>query len=63
MTSSPPSADDAPRPGVELERVRWSWDGELAKTLARLDHLVAQAEQALRLTRVFLARGWSSSPR
>lgn len=49
MTSSP-AADDPTRPDVELERVHRTWDALLAETLAGLDHLVAQTEEALRLT-------------
>ncbi|WNV82924.1 hypothetical protein [Umezawaea sp. Da 62-37] len=60
MTSN--SAADDPQdssqtPGVELdgvdvalERVHRAWDAGLQGTRARLDHLVAQTDEALRLT-------------
>jgi len=39
-----------------LEMVHRAWEAVLQETLARLDHLVAQTDETLRLTRVLVAR-------
>lgn len=56
-----PEADDQTAPAVELDRLRRTWDAGLVETLERLDHLVAQTEQALRLTRILVAV-WRPAP-
>jgi hypothetical protein len=44
------------RTGAALERVHRTWDAGVRETLGRLDELVAQVDEAVRLTRVLVDR-------
>jgi hypothetical protein len=50
------------RTGASLERVHRAWDTGFRETITRLDQIVAQVDEAARLTRVLVARRRRPAP-